>query len=214
MGRRTTGFVPAQCPGAATHAPSLKLHVPYHYTRWQVQWGCSGATAALWGPEGSGKGQATLGSTAGMNGLAASRASCSKLYQHTALTDGSPLEKPPAPARVALALAACSPCARCHESGYTLCKRGQHTFKNTRAWFGTLLRLRSTEQAPLEGQAGSLQWRFLWRNAAFCLNLQSVRSLTDDTCFHQNQIICWHYNCKHQDCSKRHTKDRRDYKLQ
>lgn len=125
----------------------------------------SGAT--LWGPQGSGKGQATLGSTAGMNGLAASWASCSKLYQRAALTDGSPLEKPPATACVALALAFCSPCTWCHESGYKLCKRGQHTFKNTRAWFGTLLTLSSTKQVPLEGQAGSLQWRYLWRKASF-----------------------------------------------
>lgn len=50
------------------------------------------------------KGQATSWSAAGMKGLVASRASCHRLYQCAAPTDGGPLEKPPGPALAALLL--------------------------------------------------------------------------------------------------------------
>lgn len=142
--------------------PSLKLRVLCHYPCCQLQWDCSEATATLQGPQVSGRGQATFWSTAGMNGLAASRASCHKLYQYAAPTDGSPLEKPPAAARVALTPAFCSPRAHWHESGHRICTRGKITFKNTHAPFGTLLRLSNSKRAALGAQPGSLQWSYLW----------------------------------------------------
>lgn len=126
VGRRAGGFVPGTMPYSRHTCPSLKLHVLCHYPCCQLQWDCSEATATLQGPQASGRGQTTFWSTAGMNGLAASRASCCKLYQHAAPTDGSPLEKPPAAARVALTPAFCSPCARWHEKWTQNMHKGQN----------------------------------------------------------------------------------------
>lgn len=73
------------------------------------------------------------------------------------------------------------------ESGYKIGKRGKHAFKNTRTRFGRLLRLSSTKPAALEERAGLLQhWFTCGKMFHFCLNLQLVGFLTDDTCFHQN----------------------------
>lgn len=137
--------------------PSLELRVLRHYTGCRLQWDCSEATAILQGPQASGRGQATFWSTAGMNGLAASRASCRKLYQHAAPTDGSPLEKPPAAAAWPSRRPSAHPALADMEADTEDAQGAKTPFKNARAPLGTLLRLSHTKQAALGVWAGSLQ---------------------------------------------------------
>lgn len=136
--------------------PSLKLCVPYHYPCRRVQWDRSGATTTLRGPRASGEGTGHLLIHSRDEWISGEPSQLPQALSARSPDRWEPIGETscysPRGPRASLLLTPHSPTRKRIQN-----TQDKHAFKNTHAWFGTLLRLSNIKRATLEERAGLLQ---------------------------------------------------------